>query len=72
MKIESVTITQEELNSAVETFLKFNGIFLPIENCKQRYSYGDDYEVTFKKPVPLEVQAKYVAPATTETQTTQI
>lgn len=49
MNIQKLTITQDELNEAVQDWLKKKGISIPVESCSRQYSWGE-YTVELKEP----------------------
>ncbi len=51
MKIKKLTITKEELNIAVQAYLKTQVIDLPVESVEKDYSYHSDYTVEFVEAV---------------------
>jgi hypothetical protein len=69
MKIQKLTITQNELNEAVHVYLTGLGVSLPIEDVDKEYSYHTIYTVTFKdpdeKPMPAYAPMPQVAPVPT-------
>lgn len=54
MKIQKLTISDEELKEAVQAFLKTKGLDLPIHSVTKPYSWQTESEVTFE----FEVEAK--------------
>jgi hypothetical protein len=55
MQIEKVTITDKELNEAVEAWIKTKGIQVPVERVHKAYSYSSEWTVDFvdqKPPKP--------------------
>lgn len=49
MKITKLSITQDELNLAVQSYLSTRGISLPVKEVKKAYDYEDSYYVKFKE-----------------------
>lgn len=57
MKIKKLTITEKELNLAVESWLATQGVILPVERVFKEYSYESCFTVDFvekdePKPTP--------------------
>lgn len=54
MKIESITLTQEEVNIAIQTWLltKF-GLTLKVRKATKEYTYSTDYLISIEDPTPL-------------------
>jgi len=50
MKIQKVTITENELCKAVEAYLATQGVSLPVESVRKEYSYSGAYTVEFVEP----------------------
>ena len=61
MKIQNLTITEDELAKAVEMYLEqMFGIVIKVEDVKRKYSYSSDWDITVKieeKPVSTPVTA---------------
>jgi len=50
MKIKELTITTEELNSAVHAYLRNQGIHLTVQEVRKEYSFDVDWNVKFVDP----------------------
>ena len=71
MKIKKLTITQDELNHAVQSYLKTKGVDLPVESVHKEYSYSSEYVVEFVEPVKYAPAQATPEPAETNATTTQ-
>ena len=63
MKIQKLTITQDELNVAVQAFLKLQGVDLPVASCEKERSYSTEYTVEFVEPKDDAASPPAVEPA---------
>jgi hypothetical protein len=67
MKIKELTITTEELNSAVHAYLRTQGITLPVKEVRKRYSFDEDWHVEFVDPDKKVVEPEPETEPETET-----
>ena len=65
MKIQKLTITDDEMREAVRQWLTKHGISLPVDEVAKPYSHYTYYEVTFVEPIQPSPAAEATAtPAT--------
>jgi len=67
MKIKELTITTEELNSAVHAYLQKQGIHLTVQEVRKEYSFDVDWNVKFVDPDKKVVEPEPETEPETET-----
>ncbi len=58
MKIKKLTIDEKEIATAVEAYLKTQGVNMPVHSVSKPYNYSTEYEVVFKFEVDDAVPPK--------------
>ena len=68
MKIKNLTLSNDEVNTAVGNYLKTQGIHCPVHSVSKKYSWEEEYEVTFD----FEVEKPEAQPPIHEPDTTKV